>query len=424
MLKKLSLIYKDTTASPFLFTIVFFGIAAGLFSGVFNNYMHDVLSIGKAARGIIEFPREAPGFLLIVFVALFYRLNEERIFSIALLFTLAGLVGISFLGENRWFAIVMMVLWSCGEHIMMPVRDSIGIHMAHKGKEGLALGSISSIGNIGQLIGFYLVPVLIFLFPVFIPVKGTFPYYQAVFWISVIFCVTALIFSFRVSSANHHIKRERFYFNKKYNKYYGLEMFFGARKQVFITFAPYVLIVNYGMTAQSLSLLYGITSTLNIFIGPMTGRLIDKLGFRFIIICEAIILMVLCFLYGFSQHFVPHHTAYLIICGVFIMDSILFAAGMARSLYARSISDTQKELTATLSTGISINHLISIIIALVGGFLWEKYGVEVLFSVSGFFGLCYLFFAFTLPKHGKPPQISADNAGISEQDSYKKLSEI
>jgi hypothetical protein len=77
---------------------------------------------------------------------------------------------------------------------------------------------------------------------------------------------------------------------------------------------------------------------------------------------------------------------------------MLFVVGMARSLYARSISTGRSELTSTLSTGISINHLISIVIALLGGLLWEKMGIELLFTCAACFSAGALVFSSMLPK--------------------------
>ena len=76
---------------------------------------------------------------------------------------------------------------------------------------------------------------------------------------------------------------------------------------------------------------------------------------------------------------------------------MLFSVGIARAVYVRSLSSGQEELTGTLSTGISVNHLISVVIALLGGLLWKRLGVEILFSTAALFGLFSFFFTLTLP---------------------------
>jgi hypothetical protein len=69
---------------------------------------------------------------------------------------------------------------------------------------------------------------------------------------------------------------------------------------------------------------------------------------------------------------------------------------MATNVYVKDISVSQEELTATLSTGISVNHLISVFIALFGGYIWNITGIEVLFSISAFLGLMNSLYAATI----------------------------
>jgi predicted MFS family arabinose efflux permease len=182
-----------------------------------------------------------------------------------------------------------------------------------------------------------------------------------------------------------------------------LEAFFGARKQVFLTFAPYVLIIRYGARTELIAVLYGIWSLATIFIGPLFGKVLDRIGHRTIIILDAVILAILCLVYGFAHRVLPFDTAFVVVCVVFVLDAILFIVGMARAMYARSLSESQEEVTATLSVGISVNHVVSIIIAIAGGLLWERLGMETLFAAAALFGVGSAVFAFTIPR----PRVAA-----------------
>jgi hypothetical protein len=71
---------------------------------------------------------------------------------------------------------------------------------------------------------------------------------------------------------------------------------------------------------------------------------------------------------------------------------------MASNIYVQRIAANQEEITATLSTGISVNHIISIFIALMGGWIWKVTGIEVLFSLSAFMGLLNSVYAATIKK--------------------------
>jgi predicted MFS family arabinose efflux permease len=94
--------------------------------------------------------------------------------------------------------------------------------------------------------------------------------------------------------------------------------------------------------------------------------------------------------------------AYIVVCINFVLDSVISMASMASSVYVQEIADNQQEIAATLTTGISVNHLISVIIALAGGYIWQQTGIEVLFTLSGLLGLANTLFALTIKSTGKP----------------------
>jgi predicted MFS family arabinose efflux permease len=94
----------------------------------------------------------------------------------------------------------------------------------------------------------------------------------------------------------------------------------------------------------------------------------------------------------------PLNVAFAVVAVVFVLDAVLFVVGLARAMYVRSLSTSQEEVTSTLSLGISINHLISIVIAVAGGLLWERLGMETLFTIAALFGAASALFSFTLPR--------------------------
>jgi predicted MFS family arabinose efflux permease len=396
MLNKIKNLYDNPHANSFLLCMVIFGVSLGLYMGVLNNYLHEVLGISRLERGVVEFPRELPGLLLFIIIAFLSRFSELKVMRFAFIVSMIGMIGMASLGDMRITAIVAIVLFSTGEHMMMPIQKSIAMHMAKPGNEGLAMGGVTSLANIGQVIGHYLIPLIFFLLAVIAPTFTIFQKFRVIFILAAIVVFVAILFVSRINETNKHIERRKIYFRKKYLKYYILEMFFGSRKQVFLTFAPYVLILKYGAKTEYIAFLYGLWSFSTIFLSPLVGKLLDKVGYKIVIIVDAFILMVLCLLYGFSHHFFQESTAFIIVSIVFVLDAILFLVGMARAMYVRSISK-QEEITVVLSSGISINHLVSIIIAVMGGLLWERLGVEVLFSLAAFFGLGSLVFSLFLP---------------------------
>ena len=386
--------------------MLLFGIVTGLYNGVFNNYLYDILSIGKLERGWLELPREMPGLLIFVLLAFLNRFTEIKLIRLAFILAAIGLAGLFLFGESKAVVIVLIVVYSTGEHLMMPIRQSVGLHMAKPEKSGIAMGVLRSFGNAGQAIGYYLAPLVLIIYGLLSGNKTEgFTKYRIIFFIAFIILIAGLVITSMMKQSKEKVQRKKIYIRKKYTRYYFLEVFFGARKQVFLTFAPYVLITVYNAGPALVSTLYGVWSVVNIFIGPVIGRLIDRIGYKKVLIFDSIILIVICILYGFAHRMFSMNIAFIIICVVFVLDAIMFAFGMARDMYARSLSETKDEVTSTLATGLSVNHLIGIGIAIFGGFLWQNLGIEYLFGFAAVLGLGSLAFSCFLQK----PQLNLND---------------
>ncbi len=373
----------------FLLSLLFFGTATALFRGVLDNYLANELLVSKAHRGVVEFFREMPGLLLFLILALFYRTSERRIFQIGYGIALIGIICFMSVGLHLIPAILSLTVWSTGQHLIMPVRQSYAVHSAVPGKEGAALGTMRSVQSIGRVLGFFLVP-LIFL----IASKGM--GFDYAFIGVIILVIGALVASFFLESNTTNVERQRLYFRKKYKTYYILQSFYGARKQVFITFAPYVLILQYGASASVIASLMGLSAALNIFGAPLIGKVIDNVGFKAVMVGDTIILFFVCLFYGFAHHLFPSHVAYIVVCSTYIVDNLISNASMAASVYVKHLSDDRDEMTATLTTGISLDHLISIFIALIGGIIWEYLGVEILFTLAAVMAIMNSLIALTI----------------------------
>jgi len=131
-----------------------------------------------------------------------------------------------------------------------------------------------------------------------------------------------------------------------------------------------------------------VTSVCGFICAPLVGRIIDRVGYKIVMVSDTLILVVVCFFYGFAHHFFPMHVAFIICCVNYVLDSIISLASMASNVYVQDISDSLEETRATISTGISVNHMITILIALFGGWIWQALGIETLFSLSAVLGLC------------------------------------
>jgi MFS family permease len=291
-----------------------------------------------------------------------------------------------------------MVVYSCGEHIVMPVRTTMSLDLANKNQGGASLGVTGALGHIGNIIGFVLVTGLFFIFSLLGFDRSSIVPYKIIFAAAAALIIAAFLLVLALGESRLKSQRRRFYFAKKFFKYYMLEIFYGSRKQIFLTFAPYVLILQYGAGTSLISLLLAICAAFGIIFSPLMGRLIDRVGYKFIMVTDTLILVVVCFLYGFAHRLFPPRIAFLVVCVNYILDSIISLASMASNVYVQDIASNQEEITATLSTGVSVNHVISILIALLGGWIWKTLGIEVLFSLSAFLGLLNTLYAATIKK--------------------------
>jgi MFS family permease len=270
--------------------------------------------------------------------------------------------------------------------------------LAKREKAGSSLGITSSITQVGQIAGFILVTVLFFILGRIGFSRTDMLGYRLVFGLSLALMIASVLVVMALKETTLKSKRQRFYFARKFHKYYMLEVFYGARKQIFLTFAPYVLILHYGADPSIMSALYAVCAGFGIFCGPLIGKIIDRLGYKVVMVGDTLILIVVCFLYGFSHRLFASGIAYIVVCSNFVLDSIISMGSMASNVYVQRIASNQEEITATLSTGISVNHLISIFIALLGGWIWKVTGIEVLFSISAFMGLLNSIYAATIKK--------------------------
>lgn len=380
----------DSKFRLFLLSLLITGLSYGLYKGMLDNYLAEVVMMGEMDRGITEFFREVPGILLVFVLAAFYMLSAETLYKAGAIIILVGMGMITVLPPTKVLVVLAICIYSLGEHIQLGMKNTLSLEYSKPGHGGAALGVQSSTSQIGTLVGYLVIVAVFSLFSRNQP-------YTIFFGIAAGLAAISMVCSFGITgkSQTDETKR-RFYFSKKYYKYYMLEMFYGARKQVFFTFGPYVLILFYGANAATISLLFAISAIACFFASPVVGRIIDKLGYKIVMVSDTLILVIVCFFYGFAHHIFPKDIAFIVCCINYVLDAVISLASMASNVYVQDLSDNNDEVKATISTGVSINHVITIFIALFGGWIWETLGIETLFIISAILGLCNSAYAATI----------------------------
>ena len=380
----------DTKYKALLLSILITGLAYGLYKGMLDNFLVEVVKMGEMDRGVTEFFRELPDILLVFILAVFYMLSAETMYKIGAVIMLVGMGMHAILPPTKVLVTLAICMYSLGEHIQLGMKSTLTLGYAKPGHGGAALGAQSSTSQIGTLVG-YLVIVVAFSL-----VTQNQPY-TLFFSLAAILVGVSAIYAMRLTGKSEtDSTKRRFYFHKKYSKYYMLEMFYGARKQVFMTFGPYVLILFYGANAATISLLFAISAVACFFASPIVGRIIDKIGYKVVMVSDTLILVIVCFFYGFAHHIFPQNVAFIVCCINYVLDAVISLASMATNVYVKDLSDNDQEVKATISTGVSINHVITIFIALFGGWIWQTLGIELLFITSAVLGLCNSAYAATI----------------------------
>ena len=398
-MKRLEAVFRpESKYRAFFLSMMTFGLAYGLYKGVIDNYLAEIVGMSGFDKGVSEFFREMPGLLLVFILAALYMFSAERIYKLGALFMLTGMAAQALVPASRALVILCIFVYSLGEHMQLGMRNTLSLQYSREGRGGEALGLQSAATQIGTLAGFL---VIIGAFSLTKNPKGL---YRAAFAVSAGIIALGFVSSLRMTDASvTDANKRRFYFRRKFAKYYMLEVFYGARKQVFFTFGPYVLVLFYGADARVISTLFAVSAVCGFFASPLVGKIIDRLGYKVVMVADTLILVVVCFFYGFAHHIFPRNAAFVICCLNYVLDSIISLASMASNVYVQDISDNIEEVRATISTGVSVNHLITIFIALFGGWIWKALGIETLFVLSAVLGLCNSAYAATIKVNKKAP---------------------
>jgi predicted MFS family arabinose efflux permease len=133
---------------------------------------------------------------------------------------------------------------------------------------------------------------------------------------------------------------------------------------------------------QTIATLLTIGGVIGILFQPVLGRAIDRFGERLVLQAEAVLLVFVCLGYGFSKFLFPEGTAFLFICGFYLLDQMLFSVGMARSMYIKKIAKDPADVQPALTAGVTIDHVFSISIALLGGVIWNLFGFQYVFLLG------------------------------------------
>jgi len=385
----------------YMVIVALLGLAMGLSDNIYSNYFRDAFNVNAFQRGLIEVPRETPGVIGVLILSGLAFLGNIRLGIIAQILTILGLFAMAMLDPSFEVMLIFLFINSLGMHMFIPLYDGIGMSLAKKGETGKVLGRFNSMrvafSMVAGLLVFWGFNSGFFSFTTHYII----PFIIAGFLLIVI---TGLLIYLLSLTKDVEVKgKSKLIFRKNYLKFYVMAFLFGGRKQIMFVFGPWVLIELLDFGADYMALLMVAGAVIGIFILPLIGKLIDKFGTGKVLMAEAIGFLLIYLGYGIISFGVVGHlfTGFVVLgiaIGVNIFDRAVAHMGMVRSVYVRQIAVSDEDITPTLAVGMSLDHIVGISSALLGGFIWHNWGPWYVFIFSAVLAIGNLVVAYSISK--------------------------
>jgi MFS family permease len=350
----------------FLISGACLGIAQSVDGSTLTNYLKEHFGMLIIHRTALEFPRELPGLLVVLIIGgLSFLGGDVRISAVANLLAAAGMFSLGIIPSQFAFVIFVIFIYSMGQHIFMPLSGNIAMSFAKRNEMGRTLGLLSSVSNIAIVVS----SIALWALFRFVHIS----YFTSFTIGAVALLIAAILIGFIKPTQTVKVEK-RYIYRKEYRLYYWLSMLYGARKQIFITFGPWVLVDVFKQPVTTMTLLFLIVAVIGIFVKPWVGHLIDKVGERFVLSGEAFIFFFTCLLYAFAEDLFSYPVAIACIYVCYVTDFTIDSVSMARITYMKKIAIKPEDVSPSLSLGISLDHIVTIFLPILGGLAWYKGG--------------------------------------------------
>lgn len=372
----------------FTIAICLIAVALGLSSANYANYFKEAYNVTSAQRGFIEIPRETPGILCAVIISALAGFSDVTVSILSQVLFVVGLIVMGWFSPGYGLMLVCLFINSFGQHLFMPLNDSIGMSLAKEGEVGQTIGNFKSKSNLFTMLTACIVfigfrsHIFSFKTPVILP-----------FVLAAIFSTGAIIIliylrKYIPKPPAAESKSPRFVVRKQYIPYYLVTIAYGCQKRIKLVFGPWLMVELLHMGADTLALLSIIVAFADTFFSRFIGKMLDKKGLRFTLFFEGIYLaaisLVLAFLAkGFEDAFLPQtRIMMLIACILYIIAMMMDQVNMIHAYLVRSLAVSPNEITKTLSVGLSVDHIMAVVISSVMGVVWSAFGSEYVFIMA------------------------------------------
>lgn len=354
-----------------------------------NNFVIDVAGFDGADIGLLHTVREIPGFLAIGVIAIILFVREQVL----------GMVSLALLGVatafTAWFPslggiLTLTMLSSIGFHYYETVNQSLQLQWLPKDKAPQYLGWLMGAGSAVTLVVYILIvlmwePLGLTYNLVFMAAGGTTV-------VLALFCLFAYP-QFEGTTVQHKTMILR----KRYWLYYALQFMSGARRQIFMVFAGFMMVERFGFAVEELTGLYLINLVINMLIAPFLGKAVGHFGERRTLIWEYIGLITVFLAYGGVYLF---GWGVALAAALYVFDHMLFGLALALKTYFQKIADPA-DIAPTAAVAFTINHIAAVFLPVLLGLLWVV-SPSAVFFMAALMALVSLGLALLVPRHPEP----------------------
>ncbi len=341
-----------------------------------NNFAVEKANFTGAEIGMLQSLREIPGFLAFtaIFVLLVLREQSFALISLCLMSIGVAVTG-SFHYEIDLYATT--VLMSIGFHYFETIKNSLSLQWLSKEEAPAFFGRLMAINATASLV----IYGLIWIFFSFFGISYTLSY--LIFGgLGLVLCVACwLYFPKFINPVEQH---KKLILRKRYWLYYLLTFFAGARRQIFMVFASFMMVEKFDYGAQDIAVLFTINHLVSLYAAPKIGRWIGRIGERKTLTVEYVGLIFIFVGYALVENSN-------IAAALYIVDHLFFALAIALKTFFQKIADP-KDIAASSGVSFTINHIAAVVIPAAFGILWLHNPSAVFYSGAAI-ALLSLFFS-------------------------------
>jgi len=363
-----------------------------LWQSIFNNFAVEELGVRADQIGLVQAIREVPGLLGFLVGVLALILVEMRIAGISVVVMGAGIF-LTAAAQNLAGLIGATLLMSVGFHFFYTSNASAVLLTVGTDEAPKVLGRLNSLGALASVLG------TLFIFAT-LDAWG----YRILFRIAgaAVAIGGLLLLPFGRQPVRVQRTRRRTPLRRRYWLYYALQFLMGSRRHIFTTFAVYLLVRSYGVTPQTITLLFLVNSLIGTYFHQAFGKIVARFGERRVLTLNFVLLIGVFLSYALVPMVdaltrpifpmpglvlgeivlfpsFPATPALLVLMALFIVDNILFGFSIALQSYFQKIAVGPEEITPNISLGQTINHTAAVVVPVVGGVVWETIGSQYTF---------------------------------------------